>query len=309
MDGRGKVDYDEIALIHEVAAELGVLSSHRTVERIEWERDDRVISGLRWGRAEPAVVLLHGGALNSHSWDAMLLLHDIPALALDLPGHGLSSWFEDPVYLPRRVADAMAPAIADLAPRANALIGHSLGGLASLALAARRPDLVRRLVIVDATPGSTPDRSRDILELAADTEFDSLESAVQHTLAQRPNRTAERIRRGLLHNARQRADGRWTWRHDTRPHPSGDRWEMMFEELPSGWEDAAAVRCPTLLIQGSRSRIVLDQDVDRYRQVVADLRVTRIEDAGHNVHGDQPAALGAAIVAFLRETGAATGGE
>ena len=298
------VSYDEMALIDELAADLGVAPQQRTVRRIEWERDGQLISGLRWGTDEPAVVLLHGGSLNAHSWDAMLLLHDIPALALDLPGHGFSSWFDEPLYVPVALAGALAPALAELAPGCPAVVGHSLGGLAALALAAERPDLVRRLAVVDATPGSTPERSRRILDFVAEADFDSLEDAIDHAAAYRPQRSRSALRRALLHNARERADGRWTWRHDARSHPNRDRWDVMFEELPKGWQHAAAVRCPMLLIKGSRSPILVGEDVARYREVVRDLRVSEIDGAGHNVHGDQPAALGAAILAFLDETSA-----
>lgn len=291
--------YDEMALVAELAAELGVPPGARTVRRVDWEGDGRRVSALRWGTAEPRLVLLHGGSLNAHSWDSMLLLHDIPALALDLPGHGRSAWFDEPLYLPEDVAAAVAPVIAALAPRAAAVAGHSLGGLTALVLASRWPELVRRLVLVDATPGSTPDRSQDILDFVGEAEFDSFEAFVDHAAAYRPGRDREGLRRSMRHNTRRRDDGTWTWRHDGREHPTRDRWEVVFEELPKGWDHAAAVRCPTLLVRGRRSRIVTDDDVDRYRRTVPDLRVEVIAGAGHNIHGEQPDALGAAIAAFL----------
>jgi pimeloyl-ACP methyl ester carboxylesterase len=220
----------------------------------------------------------------------------------------MSSWFDEPLYLPRAVAAAVRPAFEALAPGSPAVAGHSLGGLAAIALAAEHPSLVPRLVIVDATPGSTPERSQDILDFTADAEFESLDTVIDHALSFRPHGNRRALRRSLLHNTYQRPDGRWTWRHDTRQHPTRDRWEVMFEELPKGWDDAAAVRCPTLLVRGSRSRIVHQSDVDRYRLLVADFRVVEIEDAGHNIHGDQPQALGEAVAAFLDETGASPRG-
>lgn len=299
VEGGGPVRYDELALVDELAAYLGVAG--RRPERVEWRDGEHRVSGLRWGSEPPRLVLLHGGSLNAHSWDAMLLLHDLPALALDLPGHGRSSWFDEPLYLPETIAAVIAPTIEALAPDAGCIAGHSMGGLSTLALGAARPDLVRRVVIVDATPGSTPARSKEILDFVADAEFDSLEAFVDHAAARRPGRDRDGLRRSLLHNTRQRPDGRWTWRHDSRRHPSRDRWETVFQELPKGWGHAAALTCPTLLVRGSRSQIVTDDDVERYRKVVDDLRVEVIEDAGHNIHGEQPLALGAAIVAFMGE--------
>ena len=201
--------------------------------------------------------------------------------------------------MPEALSATVAPVIADLAPGAAAVVGHSLGGLAALALAASRPDLVRRLVLVDTSPGSTPVRSQEILDFVADAEFESLEAAVDHASAYRPRRSRAGLRRSLLHNTREREDGRWTWRHDARPHSTLDRWEVMFDVLPKGWDHAALVGCPTLLVRGERSPIVTIDDVDHYGAVVADLRVEQIAGAGHNIHGEQPGALGSTITAFL----------
>jgi pimeloyl-ACP methyl ester carboxylesterase len=77
----------------------------------------------------------------------------------------------------------------------------------------------------------------------------------------------------------------------------------MFQELPRSWTHVAAVRCPTLLVRGARSPIVLDDDVTRYRELLPGIRVALIPDAGHNIHGQQPAALGLAITSFLEGTG------
>ena len=116
-------------------------------------------------------------------------------------------------------------------------------------------------------------------------------------------RRRESLRRSLLLNAVETGDGRWTWRHDGRPRAGLDRWAITFRELPRGWDDAAVVACPTLLVRGERSGIMLASDVERYRALIDDLRVVEIDGAGHNIHGDRPAELGAAIATFLHEIG------
>src|SRR5438128_7371377 len=67
-------------------------------------------------------------------------------VALDLPGHGES----DPA--PAASVEAHAAAVADflcaLERGPSVVIGHSLGGSIAIALAARRPDLVRGLVLI-----------------------------------------------------------------------------------------------------------------------------------------------------------------
>jgi pimeloyl-ACP methyl ester carboxylesterase len=106
----------------------------------------------------------------------------------------------------------------------------------------------------------------------------------------------------VLLNARPAADGSgWTWRHDSRNRPDVDRWRRIHDEMPKGWAHAAALRSPMLLLRGARSEIVLPRDVERFREVVDDLQVVEVDGAGHNIHGDQPRELGAALARFIAE--------
>lgn len=297
---------DELALIDALAADLGLdRPPAGRVQRVEVDVAGHGLSALRWGGDRPRLVLLHGGSLNAHAWDAMLLLHPgIEALALDLPGHGHSDWFDDPLYLPEELAGVVAPAVEALASAPVVLVGHSLGGLTALALAARRPDLVAGLVLVDATPGSTPDRAQELVDFVSVRDFASFEELLDHVVAFKPHRDRESLRRSVLLNARPEPGGGWTWRHDSRDRPEVDRWRRIYEEMPKGWDHAALVRCPVLVVRGDRSEILLGSDVDRYQELVADLAVVEIAGAGHNIHGDQPEALGAAITQFVHTVGA-----
>ena len=79
---------DEFALLSENTAQAGVSSALPSVVRIE----RGPISALRWGSDPARVVFLHGGGQNAHTWDTVILGLGLPALAIDLPGHGRSAW-------------------------------------------------------------------------------------------------------------------------------------------------------------------------------------------------------------------------
>ncbi|MEX2254777.1 MAG: alpha/beta fold hydrolase, partial [Acidimicrobiia bacterium] len=172
-----ELHYDEFGLFHENAEEFGLAyDGPPTVRRESVVVDDagRRLSALVWGVSDPEIVLLHGGAQNAHTWDTVALALDRPLVAIDLPGHGHSDHSAGGPFSPRDNAVDVAVAIRELAPEARVVVGMSLGGLTAIALAAQSPDLVRRLVLVDVTPGVDRDKAAPIAQFIAGP--DSFES-------------------------------------------------------------------------------------------------------------------------------------
>ena len=90
----------------------------------------------------------------------------------------------------------------------------SLGGMTTIALADHAPDLVRKVVLVDVTPGVNERKSSTIAEFINGPEsFDSFDDLLARTIEYNPTRTEASLRRGILHNAEQREDGSWVWRY------------------------------------------------------------------------------------------------
>lgn len=300
-------DYDEFGLFHENAEEAG-LDWHGppTVERVITRLDDgRVMQALRWGSAAPEIVFLHGGGQNAHTWDTVALALDRPLLAIDLPGHGHSDEPDlEAVMGPRTLAADMAQVIAEHAPDAAAVVGMSLGGLTSVEVAAIAPHLVRSLLLVDVTPGTNREKASDIVAFLAGPEsFESFEEILERTMQFNPTRSESSLRRGILHNATQRDDGRWVWRHQ-RGDRSGLRVEgdgkIDFEAL---WADVAAVDVPLVLVCGEDSPVVDDADRARFAEVQPDADIVMVADAGHSIQGDQPIELARIIADFVDRSG------
>ena len=151
--------YDEFGLFHENAAEYDLpIDPAPTVRRERVEMPTGLaVSALVWGVGEPDLVLVHGGAQNAHTWDTVALALGRPLVAIDLPGHGHSDHRPAHDYTPTSMAADLAVVIDTLAPRAEAVVGMSLGGMTSICLAADHPHLVRRLgVATDAAPQIYP---------------------------------------------------------------------------------------------------------------------------------------------------------
>ena len=291
------MSYDELALLRENADEFRLpwRGPPRVERRSIRSSEGRSVSALAWGDAPPRVVLLHGGAQNAHTWDTVALALDLPLVAIDLPGHGRSDWREDHTYDPRTLAGDVAPAVRALAPEAELVCGMSLGGLTAIALGARAPELVRRLVVVDVTPGTDHAKAEPIVAFLSGPEtFESFDAILERTLRFNPKRSRASLRRGVLHNARELPDGRWTWRYD--PMRS---WRLAGRapDFSSLWDDVAKLRAPVLLVRGGDSGVVAEEDVAEFRRRQPGLRVHVVAGAGHSVQGDRPLEL----AALLRE--------
>jgi pimeloyl-ACP methyl ester carboxylesterase len=287
-------DYDEFGLLSQNAAESGLpfTTAPAVARRSFTVAPDQMVSAIVWGTGEPELVLLHGGGQNAHTWDTVALAFGRPLIAIDLPGHGHSGRRPDRDYGPWRNAEAVA-AVLDQAAPAAAVVGMSLGGVTAIRLASTRPDLVRKLVVVDVTPqvnDSTRSMSRAdrgaVALVAGPPVFDSFEAIAAAAVAASPGRPRAAVERGVRHNAVERPDGRWTWRYD------------LFGELPASqfdfaplWADVSAITAPVMLVRGGDSKFVTDDDTAEFRRRQPELRLEVVPGSGHAVQSDQPLEL------------------
>jgi pimeloyl-ACP methyl ester carboxylesterase len=305
-DADARYEYDEFSMFHENAEEFGIpYPGPPVVERRSVPLDDgRQLSALVWGESEPELVLLHGGAQNAHTWDTVALALGRPLVAIDLPGHGHSDGGRSGSRNVGDNADDIATAIRALAPNARAVVGMSMGGLTTLALAQRHPELVRRAVLVDVTPGVNAEKAKAITNFVNGPEsFADFDAILARTVEHNSTRTVSSLRRGILHNALQRDDGSWVWRHarhraeETAQAPADVERAVMFGEL---WDAVSGLEVPLMLVRGMRPQSVVDDaDEKELLERCPGARVEHLEEAGHSVQGDTPVEFAALLADFV----------
>ena len=165
----------------------------------------------------------------------------------------------------------------------------SLGGITAICLAAQHPDLVRRLAIVDVTPGVDHAKAEPIVAFVSGPEtFASFQEILDRTVEFNPTRSVSSLRRGILHNAKENPDGSWTWRWDPMRE-----WNFPEGEVPdfgSPLGQGRPDRLPRSCSCGAAppGRVVGDEDEAELLRRQPDARVVTVDGAGHSLQGDQP---------------------
>ncbi|MEB4615561.1 alpha/beta fold hydrolase [Leucobacter sp. M11] len=276
--------------------------------RIGLPTPDGEVSALRFGSAAPAVTFLHGAGLNAHTFDPTVLALGLPAVSLDLPGHGRSAWREDADYRPETIAPAVREALAGLRPDGaplapQILVGQSLGGLTAALVAQAAPELVRELVIIDITPGVTPDDGGAAITefITGVPHFASVDEIVDRAIAFGIGHDRVALTRGVTLNTRVRPDGRIEFAHHFAHLSPAAAAEMPADRLAGVWAALEAVRAPITLIRASQGMVSPEQEA-QWRERLPHSRVITLE-AGHNVQEHAPAALAAVLAELAQAPG------
>lgn len=196
------------------------------------------------GREDPPIVLVHGGGAHAHWWDRVLdHLGDRRVVRCDLSGHGESGYRAE--YRPWQWAEEIA-AVAALAGPGVHVAGHSMGGRMAALAAARHPEAIGRLTLIDSALPLLPRdvgmprvRPRRLSPSRAEAE------ARFRLMPPEPADPADVAHLAPL-SVVERADG-WDFRWDPRI------FEHLLDQAP---EDALPdVRCPIQVIDGAESTI------------------------------------------------------
>ncbi len=233
------------------------------------------VAGHRIGWAEvgtgPEVVLVHGLGTGATWWTPTIpaLSRSRRLLLVDLPGFGSS---RGQAFRLDIAADLLAAWAHQVGLERVPFIGHSMGGLVVADLAARHPELVERLVLVDAAGLALPQRvSRHLHNL--------LRGGRYLPYSAYPVAIAAALRAGPLTIAR-------------AAH------QILATDLA---ERLARIVAPTLVVWGERDTLLPVEFGRRTAATIPGARFVSIPDAGHSPMWEQPAIFERTVEGFLDE--------
>ena len=243
---------------------------------VDLAHDDR-------GEGAP-VLILHGlfGARGNWSSIAKRLAQDARIVTADLRNHGDSPWADKMAY--SEMAADLERLLDTLGLDQAAVVGHSMGGKAAMALALTQPERVSRLLVVDMAPVAYGTRLGAYVEAMQRLPVERIErrQEADALLAEDIPETA--IRQFLLTNLESAPEGGMRWRINLDVLGREMATIAGIEELPG----TAPFEAPTAFLRGGRSDYVRDSHLPVIRRYFPKASLDTVEDAGHWVHAEKP---------------------
>jgi pimeloyl-ACP methyl ester carboxylesterase len=230
----------------------------------------------------PPVIILHGlfgsqrnwGGI-ARAWSTAFTIH-----GLDLRNHGDSPWASTMTY------DEMAADVIQYIESQElgsvTIVGHSMGGKVAMRVAMLRPELVRRLIVVDIAPVAYYNETYSVFinaMLALDLNLITRRSEADKALA--PVISIDSLRAFLLQNLVSE-DGHFRWRINLSDI---GRNMAALVGFPAGGN---AYRGATFFLAGEKSNYIRPRDKDVIMTLFPAAQLLEIADCGHWPHAEHP---------------------
>lgn len=247
-----------------------------------------------FGVGQP-VIILHGLFGQSDNWVTVgrRIADQFHVFIPDLRNHGRSP--HTSIHSFPAMADDLAAFIEDHKIENPVLIGHSMGGKTAMTYALENPGKVKKLVVIDISPGKYPERvthTQVISQmLSIDLEKVTTRSEVEKILSSRIADT--RVRMFILKNLYYKIHGKLAWRLNL--DAINQSMDLLFDSVSSENKYSG----PSLFIRGGKSDYVPDVDIPLIKSMFPEAVVKTISGASHWVHADAPEELCSLLSEFL----------
>jgi pimeloyl-ACP methyl ester carboxylesterase len=250
------------------------------------------------------ILVVHGLSFFSYDW--IDTAHELAAgrevVAMDMRGFGDSERSPAADYSVPSMAQDIVALLDHLGWKRAVLMGHSMGGRNASFAAARNPARVVGLVLVDYSPENAPAGAQRVAKMIAGAPdvFDSVDAAMRYFGAD-PATPAGQAKRARYEAYLRAIDGGYEIRRD--PHftrqfrrllETGERPKLGVDM----WQVLGEIACPILALRGRQSDMFASDTMPKLRAANPRIRLVEL-DGGHNIAGDNPAGLVAAVGSFV----------
>ena len=238
---------------------------------------------VEWGSKGSAVVLIHSMGLDDHSMDQLceILDKDHRVLSLTILGHGDSEVPPSPTPLPEH-AEIMRSCAKLLGYTPYILIGHSIGGMMGMILAAEHPKEVKGLILVDIAPFDFNSPRTGRITRPSPPERMTSEEAKTYLKERYPGFTPYYVENRL----------KYAFQSDRgvlKIKPTGDSIRAgMNLDL---WPYVERIKVPTLLLVGGEGSVVSSEAYERMKKTVPGIETAMIPGTGHMIPHDKQEAF------------------
>ena len=251
----------------------------------------------------PTIVLVHGMNVQLHTWDPIVeaLRSDDNVIAIDLRGHGDSSWPLSGYRIRNFVNDIVAVLRAEDI-HSCVYVGHSLGAQIGLALAAEFPELVEKLVLSDCGPevprSGAENVRRKVDQLAQKRGFRTEEEARDFFREMYPDWQPQ------FHDLHARYQVRRNWADALVFKADPDLFWLSTSffsgtETPFLWDCARKVTSPTLLMRGESSHLLSKEIAELIIDQMPDARLVEFP-CGHYIPREMPEEFVSVLTEFIK---------
>ena len=282
-----------------------------------YERYKKEFNLIRWSNNGPLMHIAHATGLCANAYTALSqkLAENYEIIGLDFRGHGrssatavpanLHSW--EPFYtdLERLFRNQKQPIVA---------VGHSMGGTVSAVVAARFPELVSKLILIE--PGFMPPLWRPFVYFVQKSGL-SMHVPFVTIVTKRKKSWKDNIeamnelgikgpfkhwRRNVLEDYLSQA---------TKTHEDGSiellcdpLWEgKILATAPVGiWSEVSKIKCPTLVVYGEKSKTFLPNVSVKLKKLLPNVSMIKMPNIGHFIPMEKPEELAEIISEFIENT-------
>ncbi len=244
-----------------------------------------------WGDPNNREVLIcvHGLTLNGRSFEnlATVLASHYRVICPDLVGRGNSDWLTEPKnYMwPTYFAD-LVYFLQQLNLHQVDWLGTSLGGIMGMFMAAQFPQQIKKLVLNDVGAFLSQKSLEKIAKylLFCPKEFSNLELAennLRSIYAPFGDLTDEQWKQLLNILIVPDSDAGYRWHYDPQlAAPFAEQNGITSKDIEL-WDTWSKVTCPTLLIHGENSELLLAETIEKMQQDHSNLEVVHLPNIGH----------------------------